>query len=218
MVLDKSHDSLELLSLKVASKLEEGNFKGAVRLSCAVDVMADHSLEILEALKRKHPEAHPGSFIMPPPDPSLFLFSISQSTISKVISSFPNRSAGELDGLSPQHIKDLTGPSAGEGGLLLLRALTSLVSLILTGDTTVSICPHFLGASLAAIPKKDAGVRPISVGCTLRRLAPRQLGFGVSQEVEAAVHAARIYLQNLKEDQVIMKVHFTNAFNSIRWD
>ena len=54
-VLDKSHDSLELSSSKVTSKLEEGNFKGVVRLACAVDVMADHSLETLEALKRKHP-------------------------------------------------------------------------------------------------------------------------------------------------------------------
>ena len=88
--MDKSHDSLELLSSKVASKLEEGNFKGAVRLACAVDVMADHLLETLEALKRKHSEAHPGSSTMPPPDPSLFSFAITQSTINKVISSFPN--------------------------------------------------------------------------------------------------------------------------------
>ena len=76
----------------MASKLEEGKFKGAVRLACAVNVMADHSLETLEtleALERKHPEAHPDSSIMLPPDPSLFSFSISQSTISKVISSFP---------------------------------------------------------------------------------------------------------------------------------
>ena len=32
------------------------------------------------------------------------------------------------------------------------------------------------------------------------------------------MHAARIYLQKLKEDQVKMKVDFTNAFNSIHWD
>ena len=100
-VLDKSHDSFELLSSKVASKLEEGDFKFAVRLAYAVDIMAAHSLETLVALKRKHPEAHPGSSIMPPPDPSLFSFSISQSTISKVISSFPNGCAGGLDGLNP---------------------------------------------------------------------------------------------------------------------
>ena len=50
-VFGKSHDSLELFSSKVASMLEEGNYKVAVRLVCAVDVMADHSLETLEAWK-----------------------------------------------------------------------------------------------------------------------------------------------------------------------
>ena len=214
-VLDKSHDSLDLLSSKVASKLEEGNFKGAVRLACAVDIVADHSLETWEALERRHPEAHPGLSIMPPPDPTLFSFTINQSTISKVISSFHNGSVGGLDGLGPQHLKQLTGPSACEGSLLLLRALTSLVSLMFRGDTPV-IWPHFFGASLVALCKKDRGVLLITVGCTLRRLAakcaglhalsivpdilaPRQLDFGVSR----AVDAAPIYLHNLKEDQVI---------------
>ena len=131
--------------------------------------------------------------------------------------------------------KDLTCPSVGEGGLVLLRALTSLISLILRGDTPISIRPHFFGASLVALRKKDGGVCPIAEDCTLRRLAvkyaglhalkivpdilaPQELSFGVSRGVEAAVHAARIHLQNLKEDQVIVKVDFTNAFYSIRWD
>ena len=122
-VLDKSHDSLELLSSKVASKLEEGNFKGAVRLACAVDAMAAHSLQTLEALIRKHHEAHPCSSIMPLPDPSLFSFLISQSTISEVKSSFPNGSTGGLDGLNPQPLKHLIGPSADEEGILLLGGL-----------------------------------------------------------------------------------------------
>ena len=90
--------------MEVCQIVEIGNFKGAVRLACAVDVNADHSLETLEALERKHPEAHPGSSIMPPPDLSLFSSSISQSTFSRAISSFPSGSAGGLDGLSPRHL------------------------------------------------------------------------------------------------------------------
>ena len=75
----------------------------------------------------------------------------------------------------------------------------------------------------------------IAIGCTLRRLAakcastlalndlpnllaPRQLGFGIPRGVEAAVHAARIYLRSLQSDQVIVKVDFENAFNSVRRD
>ena len=56
--------------------------------------------------------------------------------------------------------------------------------------------PFFFGTTLVALNKKSGGVRPIAVGCTLRRLvakvasnlvasdmaqflAPRQLGYGV---------------------------------------
>ena len=66
----------------MASKLEEGKFKGAVGLACAVDVLADHLLDTLEALKRKHLEAHLGSSIMPPHDSSLFSSSVTQLTIA----------------------------------------------------------------------------------------------------------------------------------------
>ena len=192
----------------MASKLEEGNFKSAVWFTCAVDVMADHSLETLEVFKKEHHVTHTAPS---PHPPSLFSFSISQSTIGKVTSSFPNVTAAELGGLSTQHLKDLTGPTSGERSLLLLRALTSLVFLNLRGDTQVTICTHFFGSFLIAVRKGDGPVHPIAVGCTLRRLegecaglyalsivldiqAPLQSGFGVSQGVETTVHAARIYL------------------------
>ena len=86
-----------------------------------------------------------------------------------------------------------------------------------------------------ALRKKCGGVRPIAVGCSLRRLvakvackkvavemaellAPRQLGFGVCGGSEAAVHAARRFLSAMGEDQAVVKLDFTNAFNSIRRD
>ena len=62
----------------------------------------------------------------------------------------------------------------------------------------------FFGVNLTALTRKCGGIRPIAVGCTLRRLvakvaankvrdemsfllAPRQLGFGVKGGAEAAV-------------------------------
>ena len=50
--------------------------------------------------------------------------------------------------------------------------------------------------------------------------SPRQLGYGVSQGAEAAVHAARFYLRNIGSNKVhvLLKLDFTNAFNSIRRD
>ena len=76
-------------------------------------------------------------------------------------------------------------------------------------------------------------MRPIAVGCTLRRLiakvagsrvsaemsdflSPHQLGCGVPSGAEAAVHAARLYLRESGPDKAIIKLDFKNAFNSIR--
>ena len=89
----------------------------------------------------------------------------------------------------------MVGASAGAGGARLLQSLTAFTNLVLAGDIPVETRPFFFGASLTAINKKDGGVRPIGVGCTLRRLeakvasrsvmermgqylAPLQLGHG----------------------------------------
>ena len=158
-----------------------------------------------------------------------------EEAVATAIRSFPNGSAGGPDGLSPQHLKDMIGASAQGGGPALLRALTSLINVILQGKTPRAVRPFFFGASLVAFEKKDGGVRPIAVGCTIRRLAaktvgshimetmgallaPRQLCYGTPQGAEAAVHAARLFLDNLQPSEAILKLDFKNAFNSIRRD
>ncbi len=91
-----------------------------------------------------------------------------------------------------------------------------------------------VGSNLKVQFKKEGGVRPIAVGCTLRRLvakvagfrvkdemtallAPRQLEYGVRGGAEAAVHTDRLYLQDLQH-QCILKLDFKNAFNTLRRD
>ena len=49
-------------------------------------------------------------------------------------------------------------------------------------------------------------------------LSPRQLGYGICGGAEAAVHAARRFLQNLPDQHALVKLDFRNAFNSIRRD
>ena len=95
----------------------------------------------------------------------------------------------------------------------------------------MSIPPFFFGANLTAFHKKDGGIRPIAVSCTLRRLvakiavskvreelasllAPWQLGVCIKGGAEAAVHTARMYAG----DHWIVKLDFKNAFNSLRRD
>ena len=64
--------------------------------------------------------------------------------------------------------------------------------------------PLFFGASFVALEKKTGGVRPIAVGCSLRRLVAKIAGwryggasqskatlYGVVHGAEAAVHATR---------------------------
>lgn len=49
-------------------------------------------------------------------------------------------------------------------------------------------------------------------------LAPWQLGYGVRGGSEAAVHAARLYLQSFDTSKALLKLDFRNAFNSIQRD
>ena len=83
---------------------------------------------------------------------------------------FPKGSAGGPDGLLPQHLKDLISNSARFGGKKLLAAVTAFTNLMLSGNTPEQVRPLFFGATLTALNKKDGGVRPIAVGCTLRRM------------------------------------------------
>ena len=48
-------DPLSSLATRVASKLEEGDYRGAVRLACSDDTIADMNAETVAALQTKHP-------------------------------------------------------------------------------------------------------------------------------------------------------------------
>ena len=153
----------------------------------------------------------------------------------RVIKSFPNGSAGGPDGLRPQHLKDKTNSSNVEASSLL-TALASFSTLVLEGKTPPAIHPFLFGATLVALDKKGGWVRPNAIGCTLRRLVvakiagakvvnnasnlltPRQLGYGISGGAEAAVHATRLYLNQLQPDHALIKLDFRNAFNPVRRD
>ena len=172
-------------------KLEEGDFRGAVRLACSEDSIAASSETTFAALLLKHPPPHPDSSIPPlPQDPVAPTLSVSVDEVAKAIRSFPNGSAGGPDGLRPQDLKHLTGPSSEGGGHALLSALASFLSLVLSGGTPLSIRPYFFGANLFALEKKDGGVRPIAVGCTLRRLAVKVASGKVLEDMQPCWHPA----------------------------
>ena len=225
--------AMTILARGVSSRLEEGNFKGAVRLLSSQDKPAPDTPAIFQALVDKHPSAPTDRRPPPPSNPLVPPITFSESMVHRAILSFPAGSTGGTDGLTPQHLKDLI--SAEGSSSPLLAAITSLVNLIASGNIPGEIRPTLFGGRLVALEKKDGGVRPIVIGLVLRRLAsklvaryaqeklapvwsPLQLGVGVQGGVEAAVHAARRYVLNINPDKIIVKLDFSNAFNSIRRD
>ena len=49
-------------------------------------------------------------------------------------------------------------------------------------------------------------------------LVPLQLGAGCPNGAEAAAHAARAFVDNPREEEVLVKLDFSNAFNTLRRD
>jgi len=228
------YDPTKYLASAVASKLEEGNFKAAIRLICSEDKPALDTPETLAALRLKHPPAPVDRRTPCDPNSSerFIALQVSKEEVAKAISSFPAGSAGGPDGITPQHLKDVVAFGVDDN---IGQHLTDLVNLLLKGGLPEEVNDIIYGANLLALSKKDGGIRPIAVGYTWRRLAakcansyavtrlsqllaPIQLGVGIPGGAEAAVHATRRWLTTMPEDNVLVKLDFTNAFNTLRRD
>ena len=158
----------------MSSKLAEGDDKGAVRLACSRDTIAEHSTSNVEAIKMKHPSRQ---LILPLIEaqlhPTSLSFTIDANAVRRAIMSFPNGSSGGADGLLLQHLKVIIGPAAEDGALSVLNALTALITMILEGKTPAPIQPLFFGAKLTALKKESGRIRPIAVGGTISRLVSK---------------------------------------------
>ena len=138
--------------------------------------------------------------------------------------------------MRPQILKDLIGHTNGEADNRLVTSLCNFVDVVVAGEVPPCIRSTFFGANLFAFTKPGGGIRPIAVGLTLRRLVSKfvghltkdersdsygtvQLGIGTKNGAEAAGHVARALLEaESSPGTVLLKIDFSNAFNSIRWD
>ena len=219
----------------VASKMAAADVKGAVRLASSNDSVLKPSPDIKKKLEEKHPK--------PPEDTNMPLFNplpgvvCDRRSVLEGIKSFPPGSSGGPDLLKPQHLKDLTEDTLGEDAKNLLDALVLFFNeIVFKGKVPIEACAFFYGGNLIALSKKCGGIRPIAIGNTLRRLVskiamssvtelqrelfwPHQLGVGVKLGGEIACHAIREFISKpIKEDQLIMKTDFANAYNCLRSD
>ena len=223
------------LSALVGAKLAAFDVKGAVRLVSSEDKFMVHSKESLDRLREKHPPPHPNTSMPDGPDDHV-AFLVDKEDIKRAIRSFrPGTSAG-LDGLSPQHLKDLTADGFALGNKVLSCLCDFYNRVVLPGRVPSFVLETFYGAVLFGLEKPNNGCRPIAIGLTLRRLAgkiamcklqdvcssllrPHQLGVGVRRGCEAAVHAVRRFVSSPSSGgKVLLKIDMSNAFNSIRRD
>ena len=118
---------------------------------------------------------------------------------------------------------------------MLLPTLTDFVNLLLSGSIPNDVKDIMFGGLLIALHKSSGGIRPIATGYTWRRIAakcansfgilkmssyllPIQLGVVIPGGAEAAVHSLRRYINTMDDDEVIVKLDFSNTFNTLQRD
>ncbi|GAV08661.1 hypothetical protein RvY_18323 [Ramazzottius varieornatus] len=142
----------------VEGMINDGDISGALRVLSPED-SSPASSESPDAVFKERPE----DTALPP--------EVTVVEVVAAVRSFPNGSAGGLDGLRPQHIKDMLAGASNGATVALAEALAKLMTQMLHGKVPDNVCEVLYGASLTALKKKGGGIRPIAVGDTPRRLA-----------------------------------------------
>ena len=222
---------------RVQGKCADGDVKAALRIITSNEDFIQPSAEVRDALQQKHPPSPADEVLPPAPNNSdTPALEVTEVQVQSAIRTMPPGSAAGLDGMRPLHLKQLISAEATEPGRRLLRSITRLVNLILSGSVPDYARDSLFGASLCALRKKDGGLRPIAIGSVYRRLASRlaahhltsvigpelrpvQMGVGTPLGCEAAVHATREFLTaGTSASAVVVKVDVRNAFNTVRRD
>ena len=145
------------LAARVSAKLEQGDFRGAVRIASSRDSFCTQDERSLNLLREKHPPANPNASypdFHTPVSPMV----VSYMSVSKAIQSFPSGSAGGHDGLQPQHLKDLIPPPSQTDPSTLLLAITNFVNFVISGKVLPAARPFSFGANLIGLDKSDGGI------------------------------------------------------------
>ena len=172
-------------------------------------------------MKEKHPSA-PENFRLPdPPVGSVVPAVATEEDVRKIIMSFRAGASGGPDGLRPGHLRSFVAHGLAEAGSRLLSVLTDLVNVMLRGEVPQFAVRILYEANECAIRKKDEGIRPITVGSTLRRLSVKVGSKAVVQALGEELRPVQLSVSTsggMRGRRVLLKIDMRNAFNSLRRD
>ena len=94
---------------------------------------------------------------------------VTETEVLQAVRSFPAGSAGGPDGVRLQHVLKMF--NCVEAGPELVSSLTAFTNCLLLGEVHPDVSLVIFGGNLIALEKKSAGVHPIAVRYTLRRIA-----------------------------------------------
>jgi len=137
--------------------------RDAVRLATSEDTLAPFNDDTIQSLRLLHPACHCYGNVLPSPSIERTI-QLDDYDIIAGIQSLPAGSSNGLDGIRPQHLKDLTCAITGNSGRLLFF-FTNFGNHCLSGHIPSAIKSLFCGASLYALNKKNGDIHPIAVGC-----------------------------------------------------
>ncbi|XP_065318673.1 uncharacterized protein LOC135926672 [Gordionus sp. m RMFG-2023] len=230
---NKNHKNDLLTKAKLISKkLDNLNVKSAIRLPTSDNKLAPYDQTTYQALLLKH---HPHDLkeeIPSYPEAPLIATTFTSSEVRKAILSFKRDSSPGVDGFRPIFLQDLTAPYITQQ-CDVLEKITQLINRMLAGGLPPAIIPLLYGAKLIALLEPNKDIRPIAIGTTWRRLTaklvvsrilftvsnhlcPNQLGVNVKDRCEVSLHMTRMYLQTDPSDDILIKIDFSNAFNSLK--
>ena len=226
-----SNPSQESFNAKRAeAKGRAGQYRNALQ-ALSSEGLADDTDDVLEALRRKHPQAPPptlpdGSCPAPIPIPP--------DSVKSAILSFNTDTAPGPSGLRANHLKDLLSSPNPNQRQRFFSAITSLVNSMNQGKIPEEVRPFLFAATLHAAKKKQGGIRPIAIGDVYARLtskclaflsaneavsafSPFQLGIKVRGGCESVIHAtSTTFSSNLPiEERYILQLDLENAYNNV---